>query len=112
MDDHMTMEKHVNSVVRSAYGQLKKISRIRRYLTPEAAKTLVHALVTSKLDYGNSLLYGLPKVLLNKLQRIQNVSADIVMRTSRYDHITPVLKELHWLPVEKRIHFKILVQTF
>lgn len=112
LDGHMTMEAHVNSVVKSCMAQLKKIGHIRRYLTPEAAKTLVHAQVTSRMDYCNCMLYGLPKVLLNKLQRVQNMSARIVSRTSRYEHITPVLKELHWLPVEKRIHFKILVHTY
>ena len=112
LDSNMTMEDHVNSVCRSAYAQIASISHIRRYLTPEATKSLVHALVTSRLDYCNSLLYGLPKVLLNKLQRVQNVGARLVTKTPRHQHITPVLKELHWLPVDKRIHFKILMHTF
>lgn len=111
LDSNMTMEDHVNSVCRSAYAHLSTIGRIRRYLTPEAAKSLVHALVTSRLDYCNSLLYGLPKVLLDKLQHVQHVSARVITRTPRYQHITPVLKELHWLPMEKRIQFKMLVHA-
>jgi hypothetical protein len=112
LDKHMTMEDHIGSVCRSAYAQLSTVSRIRRYLTLEAAKSLVHALVTSRIDYCNSLLYGLPKVLVNKLQHVQHVSARVITKTPRHQHITPVLKELHWLPMERRIEFKILMHTF
>ena len=112
LDNKMTMEDHVHNVCRSAYAQLASISHIHRHLTPEATKSLMHALVTSRLDYCNTLLYGLPKVLLNKLQRVQNVCARIVTRTPRHERITPVLKELHWLPVEQRIYFKVLMHTY
>lgn len=112
LDRHMSMDKHVNSVCRSARFQLRNISHIRRYLTTDATKSLVHALVTSRIDYCNALLYGLPRTLLNKLQLVQNVSARIVTKTPRCQHITPVLKELHWLPVESRISHKVLMHVF
>lgn len=111
-DGTMSMEEHVSSVVRSAYGQLCTIARIRRFLTPQATKSLVHAMVTSRIDYCNSLLYGLPKTLLNRLQQVQNACARVIMRIPKRQQITPVLKELHWLPVEKRAQFKILVHTY
>jgi hypothetical protein len=111
-DSCMSMKNHVNSVIKSANFQLKAIGRIRNYLSSEASASLVHAFITSKLDYGNSLLFGLPDTLLKKLQKIQNTAARILTRTKKYDHITHVLKELHWLPVEKRIHFKVLVLTY
>ena len=72
----------------------------------------MNGLVTSRLDYCNALLYGLPKALTHKLQRVQNTAAHIVTRTSQHSHITPVLQELHWLPVDLRIKFKILMYTY
>ena len=68
--------------------------------------------VTSRLDYCNALLYGLPETLLQKLQRVQNAAARLVTGTRKYEHITPVLKELHWLPIKQRIEYKILLLTF
>ena len=75
-------------------------------------KSLVHAFVTSRLDYCNSLLYGLPSSQLAKVQRVQNAAARVVCRLPKFCRITPVLQELHWLPIKFRIQFKILVITF
>ena len=88
------------------------IRRIRKFLTYETAKILVNSLVLSRLDYCNSLLYGLPTVHLNKLQRVQNAAARLISNTSRFDHITPTLINLHWLPVKHRIDFKLLLIVF
>ena len=77
-----------------------------------ACRTLVHALVTSQLDYGNGLLYGIPQVTIQRLQRIQNCAARLVKSTRTYEHITPVLRLLHWLPVRQRTLFKLLVFTY
>ncbi len=73
---------------------------------------LVSSLVFPYLDYGNSLFYGLPENLLGRLQRIQNSAVRLVMRTSRYESVTPHLKALHWLPVRYRIEFKIAALTY
>ena len=85
---------------------------IQRYLAPEATKSLVHAFIMSRLDYGNALPAGLPLEHLKKLQRIQNIVARIITFTLRRDHITPILKQLHWLPIKRRIEFKILLLVF
>ena len=85
---------------------------IRKYLSVENAKTLIHAFVTCRLDNCNSLLYGLPGYLIHRLQLVQNCAARVVMRRSKYEHIKPILLELHWLPVSQRILFKILLLTY
>ena len=78
----------------------------------ETTKSLVHAFSTSKVDYCNSLLYRVPKYLLLRLQRVLNCAARILFKSNKYGHIIPPLKELHWLPIEQRIKFKILLITF
>ncbi len=111
-DKTMTLEPHIKAVTRAAHFHLRNISKIRKFLTNESAEIAIHAFVTSKIDYCNSLLYGLPKNLISKLQRVQNTAARIITRTGKYDHISPVLQKLHWLPVEQRVRFKILLLTY
>ena len=78
----------------------------------KSTKTLIHAYVTLRLDYCNSLLFGLPEYLIKKLQRVQNAAARLVTRTKKFDNITPVLKELHWLKIQERIEYKILLLAY
>ena len=111
-DSTLSMTYHISTICRTAYMHLHNISRIRRYLTPEATKSLVHAFIMSRMDYGNALLAGLPFEHLKNLQRIQNIAARIITFTPRRDHITPILKQLHWLPIKRRIEFKILLHIF
>ncbi len=73
-----------------------------------AVKTLIHAFITSKFDFCNSLFYGIPKYLLNRLQKIQNSAARIVTSTKRSDHTTPILNQLHWLLIESRIKCDVI----
>jgi hypothetical protein len=111
-DEFMLFDKHIGNTTKQAWFQLHNIGKIRRYITSSAAETLVHAFVTSKLDYCNSLLYGLPSKQLHRLQLVQNAAARIITKRKKREHITPVLKELHWLPINQRIHFKISLLTF
>ena len=111
-DSHLTMGNHVRRICSTAYYHLRNISSIRKALTHDSVIALVHAFVSCRLDYCNSLLSGISKELLQKLQRVQNMSARMITGTKKHDHITPILKGLHWLPVEQRIKFKLLLFTF
>ena len=112
MDQHLTMSEHVQTTVRNAFYKIREISYYRKFLTTSATKTLIHAYVTSRLDYCNGLLYDLPKDITKKLQYVHNTAAKLVTLGRKYDSATPILKELHWLPIEFRIKFKILIQVF
>jgi hypothetical protein len=112
LDCHLDMKSHVNYVARASYYHLRNIGHIRSNITEDAAATLIHAFISSKLDNLNSLLFGVPECVLNKLQRIQNNAARLVLKKKKRDHVTPIMKQLHWLPIRSRIKFKISLLTF
>jgi exonuclease III len=111
-DSHMTLQPHVSSLVKSCNWQLRRIGQIRKFLTEAAAEKLIHAFISSRLDNGNALLYGLPDYQLNRLQRVHNTAARILTRTRKYEHITPILADLHWLPIKHRITYKLMTLTY
>ena len=107
LDSSLSFNQHVMKTCRSAFLELRRIGLIRKYLTVEAAKTIVCSLVLSRLDYCNSILSGSPKCLIQRLQRIQNTAARITLRMPRTGHTTPLLRMLYWLPIPSRIAYKI-----
>ena len=102
-DTTMSMLPHVNNVCKSAFYHLRTISRIRKYLSTQTTEILIHAFVTSKLDHCNFLLYNVLKNVVKKLQSVQNAAARLITPTRKRCHITPILLDLHWLPVSERI---------
>ena len=82
------------------------------YMYNQATQTLVHALIIGRIDYCNSILHGLPAKQIAKLQRLLNSAARLILKIPRFYHISPILCTLHWLPLEFRIHFKIIIVTF
>ena len=113
MFDHaMNMSTFVSSMCKSLNHQLYKIASIRQFLTTEVTKQLVTSLILSKIDYCNSLLLGLPKHRIQKLQLVQNNASRLITRKRKSEHVTPLLKTLHWLPVEYRITYKIALLCF
>ena len=109
---NMSLKSHITKKCTTAMLSFQKIKLIRRYLTKDAATTLVLGLVISHLDYCNSILYGLPDCDINKFQRIQNMSAKLVLKCKKSDSATQCLKDLHWLPIRERIIFKMLTLTY
>ena len=112
MDQYLDMSSHMASVCKVCYHGLRSIWKIHQFLTKEATKTLVHAIVITKLDYCNSLLYGINQCLIAKLQRVQNAAARLIMQCHRTTHTSPILKELQWLPIKDRIIFSVVVNVF
>lgn len=111
-DSTLSMLPHVNNTVKLAFFQLRNIAKIRSYLSLACTEKLIHAFVTSKIDHCNSLLFGLPATLTDKLQSVLNSAARLTTLTKKHDHITPVLFNLHWLPITFRIKYKIILLTF
>ena len=111
-DNTMNSEPFVNSKCKGALHALRNISRVRRSLTADATKTLIQAYVISRLDYCNSLLYGIPASLMQRLQRVQNYAARVTAMAPKRDHVTPVLYKLHWLPIHQRVDFKMMLYVY
>ena len=107
LDANLTMSAHINKTCQSVIYHLHNIGRIRKYLSYDDRKSIVQAVIMSRIDYCNSLLVGVPAVQLSKLQRLQNAAARLFSNVAKYDHITPTLVKLHWLPVRFRVIFKI-----
>ena len=111
-DSDMSFSDQINSVSKSCHFHIRDIPRIRHLLPLSTATALANSLVSSKLDYCNSLYSGISQTNLNKLQRIQNSLARVITNTSKYQHITPTLKKLHWLPIKQRIDYKTCLLTY
>ena len=112
LDSTLSMEPHINHLCKALCFQLRRISKIRHLLTPEAANTLCVSFILSRLDYCNSLLFNLPDKQIQKLQRIQNSAARLVLRRDKRSSAKSLLKTLHWLPVRARIEYKIATLCF
>ena len=111
-DKNLNLDSHISSICKSCLFHIHNIWKIRRWISLSACETLVHALISCRLDFCNSLLFGISKSSLTKLQSVQNAAARLVTLTRTSEHITPILQDLHWLPVEQRIEFKINLITF
>lgn len=112
LDSSLTMSQQITSLCKSLNFHLYNISRVRRMLTKEACHHAIRSLVLSRLDNANSLLININVTDINRLQRIQNRAARIVSNASKYDHVSPLLLQLHWLPVSKRIMYKVALFVY
>ena len=111
LDVALSLDQHVSAVVRSCFFHVRSLSKVRSYTTRKAANSIAVSLILSKLDYCNSLLAGLPQTQIKRQQAAQNAAARTVTKCKKTDHITPILRQLHWLPVHNRIHHKVRSAT-
>jgi len=107
LDGELSMKQHVTKVASSCSYHLRRLKQIRRVVGKDVTAPLVSTFILSRLDYCNALLAGLPRTTTDPLQRVQNVAARLVLNLRIRDHVTPALKQLHWLPVASRIKFKL-----
>ena len=107
-DSALNFDTHINNVRRKCFLQLRNLYRIRKFINEDCARTVIHAFVTSNLDYCNALWSGCTGYRLRRLQQIQNSCVRFVKRLPRNHHdFDDILRDLHWLPIRHRIHFKI-----
>ena len=104
--------KHVQNVCKGCFSPLRDFRNIRQFLTQDAAVSVANAFVSSRLDYCNSLFSSLSKVNLHRLQSIQNRASRIVTNSFKYTWITPVLRKLHWLPIQFHSEFKLATLVY
>ena len=112
LDQTLSMQQPISSVCRVAYLELRRIASIRPYLTQHATAQLVSSAATSRLVYCNSSLAVLPVKQISRLQRVQNNAAKIVLRKSKYDHVTPLVQELHWPPIKFQSQYRIATLVY
>ena len=111
-DSIMDCRAQITQTCKSGWFHLRNIGKIRQFLDKGATEILVHAFVTSRIDFNNALYLGLPDSQIRKLQVLQNAAARIIMRLPKHCHISDTLHELHWLPVHWRIQFKVLLIVY
>ena len=112
MDCKLSFGPQIDRVISSCYDLLRNISSIRRYLSKDDIKSLVNSVVVSRIDNCNALYAGLSAYHISRLQRLQNSCARVIYGARRRDHVSPLLRQLHWLPIRQRIIFKVLTLVF
>ena len=112
-DSNLDFKDHISAVCRTSFFHIRQLRQIRSSLDKNSAIILANSIVHSKLDYCNSLLYGLPDGTTHRLQIVQNALARVVCKSSKFRSNTDsLLRSLHWLPIPERIKYKIAVLTF
>lgn len=112
LDKQLNFSSQASNVIKSCFYQLKQLGRVKRSMSRENLKMLLHAFISTRLDYCNSLLAGQPICLINRFQTVQNAAARMYAGLSRSSSITPVLRDLHWLKIPYRITYKLCVTVY
>ena len=107
LDSELSLKQHVNKVVSSCWYHIRRLRQVSHCIGQDVMKQLASAFILFRLDYCNSILAGLPKSTIATLQRVQNAAARMVLNLRPRDCISDGLRQLHWLPIESRIQFKL-----
>ncbi len=111
-DSDLKFDKQINSVVRASFFQLKRLRKLKPFLTFKDLEIIIHAFISSRLDYCNALYAEISQSSLSRLQIVQNAAARFLTGTKKREHISPIQASLHWLPVKQRIDFKVITYVF
>ena len=110
LDSELTQERQVSKLCQVCYFHMRRLRTVRRSLSKECLRMLVHVFVTSLVDHCNGLLYGSNSYLLDRLQSVLNSAARLVLSIAKFSGISATIRdELHWLLIRKRIEFKIVL---
>ena len=112
MDQDLKLDRQIGATVKASFFHLRQLAKVKPFLSPKHLETIIHALVTSRLDFCNALYLGVSQSSLSRLQLVQNAAARLLTGARKREHITPVLASLHWPPVVFRVHFKTLLFVF
>ena len=112
LDESLSFESHVSELVSSCYFQIRNIGKIKNRLPSEDLQILVHSVISSKLDYCNVILFGIKQNFIQKLQKVQNAAARLIYKLPKYSSVSHAIRELHWLRVDQRIVYKILLIVY
>lgn len=111
-DSALKFDRRINAVFQSSFFQLKLLSKAKSFLTFAEFGGVSHAFISSRLDYCNSLYIGMSQSNISRLQMVQNAAARLLTGIRKFDHISPILQSLHWLPICNRTDFKNLFFVF
>ena len=111
-DKFLNFDDHITAICRSPHFHIRNIGKIRNLLSYNACSINFHALISCRLEYCNYILYNVPRSKTDRLQRLQNQCARILTKSSRREHVTPVLKEFHWLKIQDIIIYTMLMLTY
>ncbi len=109
LDNSLKLDKQINTIISTSFYHIRRLAKDKPFLNRKSFETAIHAFISTRLDYCNSLYVGLPLSSISRLQIVQNAAAHLFTGSRKRDHITPILCTLHWLPVRYRIDYKIFV---
>ena len=109
LDSCLSLKANVSAITKSCFYHLRRLRLVKNYLDNQSVMKLVYAFILSRIDRCNSILVGLPDVTVAPITRVLHAAARLISGTKRHEHITPILRELHWLPLQSRIRFKLCV---